>query len=306
MSLVATLKALAAAGGTPEQLIAVVEAHEASRDDIEARRRAADAARTARYRERGGGKIPIALRAAVFERDGYSCLECASTDHLQCDHIHPVSKGGPTTLLNLQTLCRPCNARKRDRIRKADVRASPRKTADNAGQSGNNADVHGAPEGGAGATRTSAQVVTPSLPSLRSEEVVVVGVEREREADDWPAGKASDHVRLIVTEIASPWLDPSKSPDLVTTAGRLVAWRREGASWEHDVVPVIRGLCANRRTRIASWKFFDERIARSIADNRAALEIPEAGAVRATGPPTSLTDRIAAEHAEARRRALAN
>jgi hypothetical protein len=81
-----------------------------------------------------------------------------------------------------------------------------------------------------------------------------------------------------------------------------VAWKREGASWEHDVLPVVAGVCANRRSRIASWKFFDQAVARSIADNRAALEIPIAQP-RATGPP-SLMDRITAERAEARRIAL--
>lgn len=152
-----------------------------------------------------------------------------------------------------------------------------------------------------------AQVVTPFSSSLRSEEVGVGGGERERERfpdpEDWPPGKASDHARLIVETVASPWLDPDKSPDLVTTAGRFVAWRRQGASWEHDVLAVISGLCAKRRSRVSSWKYFDEAIARSIADNRAALVIPIAGSVRATGPP-SLIDKITAERAEARRIAL--
>jgi hypothetical protein len=155
---------------------------------------------------------------------------------------------------------------------------------------------------GAPATCTGAQVVIPSLPSLRSEEVGGVGG-GTREADDWPEGRASDHAERLIADLASPWLDPSKSPDLVTTRGRLAAWRRDGASWEHDVVPVVTALCANRRSKIGTWKFFDAAIARSIAENRAALEIPAAGQLRQTGPP-SITDRIAAENAEARRRAF--
>jgi hypothetical protein len=155
----------------------------------------------------------------------------------------------------------------------------------------------------------SAQVVIPSLPSLRSEEVGGGGGECASAnstfpLDDWPAGKATDHVRLLVSTVASPRLDPAKSPGLVTTAGRLVAWKREGASWEHDVVPVVTALCAKQRGPVSTWKFFDQAIARSIADNRAALEIPEAGSVRATGPP-NFADKLAAEKAEARRLALA-
>jgi hypothetical protein len=152
----------------------------------------------------------------------------------------------------------------------------------------------------------SARVVTPFSSSLRSEEVGGGGGERASEpADDWPDGKATDHVRLLVAQVASPRLDPSKSPGLVTTAGRLVAWRKEGASWEHDVVPVVTALCAKQRSPVSTWKFFDQAIGRSIADNRAALEIPDARVVRLhpTGPP-SFVDKLAAERAEARRKAL--
>lgn len=54
------------------------------------------------------------LRKQVFERDGYRCVApgCGSWVDLTCDHIVPESKGGATTLENLQTMCRPCNCRK--------------------------------------------------------------------------------------------------------------------------------------------------------------------------------------------------
>lgn len=145
------------------------------------------------------------------------------------------------------------------------------------------------------------QVVTPSLPSLRSEELGGGGVEARALAiipvDDWPAGSADAHAKLLVAEVASPWLDPNKSPDLVTTRGRLAAWRRDGASWESDVLPVVTGLCANRRGKVASWKYFDDAVARSISDNRAALEIPEATSVvrlHATGPPRTIDEKSSA------------
>lgn len=51
----------------------------------------------------------------VFSRDGNACVICSSTDDLVVDHVKPVSAGGDTALSNLQTLCRSCNARKRDR-----------------------------------------------------------------------------------------------------------------------------------------------------------------------------------------------
>lgn len=149
------------------------------------------------------------------------------------------------------------------------------------------------------------QVVNTLSSSLRSEEVAVAAVVAREPADDWPDGGNKGHARLLIDRLASPWLDPNKSPDLITTAGRLAAWKRDGASWEHDVVPVVSGLVAKRRQRIGTWKFFDGAIAQSIADNRAALEIPEAEArPRGQGPPMGLTASIAAEHAEARRRVL--
>lgn len=60
--------------------------------------------------------IPERLRRAVYERDGFACIDCNSRDDLTLDHIHPWSKGGEDTFDNLRTLCRPCNSRKGARV----------------------------------------------------------------------------------------------------------------------------------------------------------------------------------------------
>lgn len=60
--------------------------------------------------------IPRALAKEVFERDAYRCRECGGWQDLCADHIIPESRGGETTLENLQTLCRSCNSRKGARI----------------------------------------------------------------------------------------------------------------------------------------------------------------------------------------------
>lgn len=53
-------------------------------------------------------------RNAVIARDNGRCRGCGIADEasLQCDHIIPESKGGPTTLANLQALCGVCNGAK--------------------------------------------------------------------------------------------------------------------------------------------------------------------------------------------------
>jgi hypothetical protein len=55
------------------------------------------------------------LRRVVLERDGYVCVYCGSDESLECDHIHPLSRGGPSTLENLATACRSCNRAKWNR-----------------------------------------------------------------------------------------------------------------------------------------------------------------------------------------------
>lgn len=60
--------------------------------------------------------IPRELVDAVYRRDGGRCVYCGSTENLQLDHIIPFSKGGATTIENLQLLCRKCNLEKSNHI----------------------------------------------------------------------------------------------------------------------------------------------------------------------------------------------
>lgn len=63
-------------------------------------------------------KVSNELRQEIFERDGYTCVNCGSTEKesLEIDHIKPISKGGKTEPGNLQTLCHDCNVRKGNNI----------------------------------------------------------------------------------------------------------------------------------------------------------------------------------------------
>ena len=60
--------------------------------------------------------IPREVADAVWRRDGGRCVYCGSTENLQYDHIIPFSKGGATTLENLQLLCQKCNLDKSNHI----------------------------------------------------------------------------------------------------------------------------------------------------------------------------------------------
>jgi 5-methylcytosine-specific restriction endonuclease McrA len=62
----------------------------------------------------GGGRepVPLALRTEVLDRDGWRCVYCGSDKELQIDHIIPQSRGGATTLDNLECLCGTCNREK--------------------------------------------------------------------------------------------------------------------------------------------------------------------------------------------------
>ncbi len=62
------------------------------------------------------------LRFEVLVRDKFTCRFCGASPNkdpsvtLHIDHIMPWSKGGKTTLSNLQTLCSTCNLGKSDII----------------------------------------------------------------------------------------------------------------------------------------------------------------------------------------------
>jgi hypothetical protein len=65
--------------------------------------------------------VPLKVRHAVLKRDGYHCIKCGAAPsqdksvRLEVDHVVAVSRGGTSTVDNLQTLCWACNQGKKDR-----------------------------------------------------------------------------------------------------------------------------------------------------------------------------------------------
>ena len=72
--------------------------------------------------KQGSRSINWRLRAMVLLRDNCICKMCGASPAknsevvLHADHIFPWSKGGATTLENLQTLCAVCNIGKSDEV----------------------------------------------------------------------------------------------------------------------------------------------------------------------------------------------
>jgi 5-methylcytosine-specific restriction endonuclease McrA len=60
--------------------------------------------------------IPQDVRLAVWQRDQGKCVQCGATSWLEFDHIIPFSKGGASTVGNVQLLCRRCNLQKGGKI----------------------------------------------------------------------------------------------------------------------------------------------------------------------------------------------
>ena len=74
---------------------------------------ATPAQRVAKSNGFGSRHIPDEVKRLVWERDSGKCCVCGSTEHIEYDHIIPVSKGGSSDLDNVQLLCRTDNRRKR-------------------------------------------------------------------------------------------------------------------------------------------------------------------------------------------------
>jgi stress response protein SCP2 len=60
--------------------------------------------------------ISQSVKNAVWLRCQGRCVQCASTQYLEFDHIIPFSKGGSNSENNIQILCRACNLAKSNQI----------------------------------------------------------------------------------------------------------------------------------------------------------------------------------------------
>lgn len=58
---------------------------------------------------RNGQYFYASLRESILDRDGRRCVKCGSDEHLNVDHVVPISRGGTAVIANGQTMCRACH-----------------------------------------------------------------------------------------------------------------------------------------------------------------------------------------------------
>ena len=206
----------------------------------------------------GSRHISDKTKRAVWERDHGKCTLCQSSDDIEFDHIHPVSKGGNSEEPNVQLLCRPCNRKKR--------------------------------------ASTAEQVATPAQPwlSLRTSETET---ETEAEAESSPptgvdlfdefwkaypnkvgkdaARKAFDKRKvkrelldLMLTAIAAQRLTKKWTDDAGQYIPNPATWINEGRWQDEGVSAVVTSVTVPSRTGQ------DPALARIEADRLRAVPIP--------------------------------
>jgi len=64
-------------------------------------------------------RMPIYSKRLVCQRDEWTCVYCGTpvnSDTYSIDHVVPRSRGGRSTFENTVCCCKPCNARKADKL----------------------------------------------------------------------------------------------------------------------------------------------------------------------------------------------
>jgi hypothetical protein len=61
-------------------------------------------------------RIPKEVKIAVWRRDEGRCADCKERERLEYHHIIPRSKGGSSSVRNVELLCETCNRKRGNRI----------------------------------------------------------------------------------------------------------------------------------------------------------------------------------------------
>lgn len=234
----------------------------------------AAAASTAKLKAEANGfgsrHISDATKRAVWERDGGKCVYCESSENIEYDHKHPVSKGGNSEPDNIQLLCRPCNRKKR--------------------------------------TKTAEQLATPAQPWLSIRTTEAEG-ETEKETDSAEAlspakktkSKDPECPEDVNCQVWSDWLALRKKKSAPVTATTITGARQEAALAGMTLSRFLEIWCLRGSQGLqADWLTQKER-GRAVqgvtvpapANADAALQKIKADAAKATPPSLETLERMA-------------
>lgn len=92
-------------------------------------------------------------------------------------------------------------------------------------------------------------------------------------SDDWPDLTPLDQAALLCRLVGrSGSLDVARDGGLVQSVFYFPKWRKRGASWEGDVVPVVTALTQRNARPIRTWSYFDQAIAEATAARTAPVK----------------------------------
>lgn len=78
---------------------------------------------------------------------------------------------------------------------------------------------------------------------------------------------------VLVDQVNSPWLDPSRSQRLITTQGMIAKWIEAGADFDADILPTVRVVMRGKSDHVRTWSYFDAAVRQAAADRKRA-ELP--------------------------------
>ena len=103
----------------------------------------------------------------------------------------------------------------------------------------------------------------------------------ERVASSGEVARDPSLVDRVCKAVNSPYLDPNKSPGLVTTSAYVQRWCGMGLDLETEIVPIISAKCAalNGHGRaFGTFKYFDGMMLDAVAAKKSAQETPDVSA----------------------------